>query len=48
MELILHQVVGSQMMSLLDEFSGYNEIKVKIFDMYKTTFTTRWGMFAYE
>jgi hypothetical protein len=36
------------MMSLLDGFSGYNQIKVKMIDKYKTTFTTRWGTFAYE
>jgi hypothetical protein len=29
MEMILQQVAGSQMMSLLDGFSGYNQIKVK-------------------
>jgi hypothetical protein len=28
MEMILHQVAGSQMMSLLDGFSSYNHIKV--------------------
>jgi hypothetical protein len=48
MELILQQVVGSQMMSLLDDFSGYNQIRVKRDDKYKTTFTTRWGTFSYE
>lgn len=48
MELMLQQVVGSQMMSLLDGFSGYNKIKVKSHDRYKTTFTTRWGTFSYE
>jgi hypothetical protein len=48
MELILQQVVGSQMMSLLDGFSGYNQIRVKRTDKYKTTFTTRWGTFAYN
>jgi hypothetical protein len=48
MELILQQVAGSQMMSLLDGFSGYNQIRVKRDDKYKTTFTTRWGTFAYE
>ena len=36
------------MMSLLDGFSGYNQIKVKRIDRYKTTFTTGWGTFAYE
>ena len=36
------------MMSLLDGFSGYNQIKVKREDKNKTTFITRWGTFAYE
>jgi hypothetical protein len=36
------------MMSLLDDFSGYNQIKVKRIDKYKTTFITRWGTFSYE
>jgi hypothetical protein len=48
MEMILQQVAGSQMMSLLNGFSGYNQIKVKRVDEYKTTFITRWGTFAYE
>jgi hypothetical protein len=48
MEMILQQVPGSQMMSLLDGFSGYNQIKVKRIDRYKTTFNTRWGTFDYE
>jgi hypothetical protein len=48
MEMILQQVAGSQMMSLLDDFSGYNQIRVKRTDKYKTTFTTRWGTFSYE
>jgi hypothetical protein len=48
MEMILQQVAGSQMMSLLDGFFGYNQIKVKRIDRYKTTFTTCWGTFDYE
>jgi hypothetical protein len=48
MELILQQVVGSHMMLLLDGFSGYNHIRVKRVDKYKTTFTCRWGTFAYK
>jgi hypothetical protein len=48
MEMILQQVARSRMMSLLDNFSGYNQIKVKMADKYKTTFITRWGTFAYE
>jgi hypothetical protein len=48
MEIILQQVAGSQMMSLLDGLSGYNQIKLKRTDRYKTTFTTHWGTFSYE
>jgi hypothetical protein len=48
MEMILQQVSVSQMMSLLDDFSGYNQIKVKREDKYKTTFITRLGTFSYE
>jgi hypothetical protein len=33
---------------VLDGFSGYNQIRVKSMDKYKSTFTTRWGTFAYE
>jgi hypothetical protein len=48
MEMILQQVAGSLMMSLLDDFSGYNQIKVKRIDKYKTTLITCWGTFTYE
>jgi hypothetical protein len=36
------------MMSILDGFYGYNQIKVKRTNRYKTTFTTCWGTFSYE
>jgi hypothetical protein len=48
MEMILQQFARSQMMSLLDGFFSYNQIKVKREDKYKTTFITRWGTFSYE
>jgi hypothetical protein len=48
MEMILQQVTRSQMMSLLDSFFGYNQIKVKGANKYKTTFITHWCTFAYE
>jgi len=48
MELILRQVFESQMMSLLDGFSSYNQIQPEKYERYKTTFTTRWGTFTYE
>ena len=36
------------MMSLLDSFSGYNQIALDPSDSHKTTFTTRWGTYAYN
>jgi hypothetical protein len=35
-------------MSLLDDFSGYNQIRFKRTDKYKTTFITRWDIFSYK
>jgi len=48
MELILQPIGRSQMISLLDGFSRYNQIKVKMTNRYKTIFTTHWGTFYYE
>ena len=47
MDLILQNIVGSQRMSMLDGFSGYNQILVHPEDQEKTTFTTPWGTFMY-
>jgi hypothetical protein len=47
MDYILQKVVGSQKMSMLDDFSGYNQIMVHPDDQEKTTFTTPWGTFMY-
>jgi ribonuclease HI len=47
METLLQRVTGSRMISMLDGFSGYNQIKVKEEDRHKTTFTTPWGTFEY-
>ena len=35
------------MISMLDGFSGYNQIRLKAEDRHKTTFTTPWGTFEY-
>jgi hypothetical protein len=48
MEMILQQVAGSRMMSLLDGFFGYNQIELKREDKYKTTFITHWNTFSFE
>lgn len=48
MEQILQAIAGSERFSLLDGYSGYNQILVKEEDQYKTTFTTKWGTMAYK
>jgi ribonuclease HI len=47
MDHILQKVVGSSRISLLDGFSGYNQVLVHPEDQEKTTFTTPWGTFMY-
>jgi len=47
MDYILHKVVRSQKMSMLDGFLGYNQVMVHPNDQEKTTFTTPWGTFMY-
>ena len=36
------------MLSLLDGFSGYNQVLVAKEDRLKTTFRTKWGTYAYD
>ena len=48
MDQILQKVVGSEMFSLLDGFSGYNQVLVSLDEQLKTTFRTPWGTFAYK
>jgi hypothetical protein len=48
MEQLLQTVSGSDIFSLLDGFSGYNQVLVSEEDRLKTTFRTKWGTFAYK
>eukprot|EP00253_Pinus_taeda_P025277 PITA_25277 len=48
MEQILQSVAGSELMSFLDGFSGYNQILVHPDDRLKTKFRTKWGTYAYQ
>eukprot|EP00253_Pinus_taeda_P005102 PITA_05102 len=48
MEQILQLVVGSELMSFLDGFSRYNQIRVHPDDRLKTTLRTKWGTYAYQ
>ena len=47
MEHILHKVVGAERLSMLDGFSGYNQVVVHPEHQDKTAFTTPWGTFKY-
>ena len=47
MDHILQRVVSSKIISLLDGYSGYNQILVHPDDQLKTTFTTPWATFMY-
>jgi len=47
MEHILQRVTGASRMSMIDGFSGYNQISILPEDREKTTFTTPWGTFMY-
>ena len=47
MDHILQKVVGAERISMLESFSGYNQIKVLPEDQEKTAFTTPWGTFMY-
>jgi hypothetical protein len=47
MEMLLQQVIGSALMSMLDGFSGYNQVLVVEEDRPKTTFVTPWETYAY-
>jgi hypothetical protein len=47
MEHILQRVTGAFRISMIDGFSGYNQISVTPEDREKTTFTTPWGTFMY-
>ena len=48
MEQLLQMVSGSELFSLLDGLSGYNQVLVAEEDRLKTTFRTRWGTFTYR
>ena len=48
MDQILQMVSSSELFSILDGFSGYNQVLVAEQDRLKTTFHMKWGMFAYR
>ena len=44
---LVDNTAGSALMSFMDGFLGYNQIKMAPKDMTKTTFTTEWGIYYY-
>ena len=48
MEQLLQTIFGSDIFSLLDGFSDYNQVLVSEEDHLKTTFQTKWGTFTYK
>ena len=48
MDHILHKVVGSSRISMMDGFSGYNQVAMDLEDRKKTAFITPWGTFMYD
>jgi hypothetical protein len=48
MDHVLEKVVGATRMSMIDGFSGYNQIVFCEPDREKATFTTPWGTFMYD
>jgi hypothetical protein len=48
MEQILQQVSGFERLSLLDGFSGFNQVLMSPPNQLKTTIRTPWGTYAYR
>ena len=46
--MILDKVVGSEIYTFMDGYSGYHQIPITEKDQDKTTFTTDWGTFAFK
>ena len=46
-DVLVGNTAGSALMSFTDGFSEYNQIKMALKDMTKTTFTTEWGIYCY-
>ena len=46
-DFLVDNTADSALMSFIDGFSRYNQIKMTPKDMTKTTFTTKWGIYSY-
>ena len=47
MDNMLQQVTGCELLSMMDGFSGYNQVLVDEREQFKTAFTMPWGTYVY-
>ena len=47
-DILVDNIVGQALLSFMDGFSGYNQIKMALEDMEKTSFITPWGTYYYK
>ena len=47
-DILVDNTTNFALFSFMDGFSGYNQIKMALEDMEKTTFVTLWGTFYYK
>mgnify|MGYP003745750355 CR=1 FL=1 len=47
-DILVDNTAGHALLSFMDEFSGYNQIKMAPEDMEKTYFITPWGTYCYK
>lgn len=47
MEAMSQRVTSSKLMSMMDDFFGYNQVTVQELEQFKTIFTTPWGNYVY-
>ena len=47
-DILVDNIAGHTLLSFMDGFSGYNQIKMALEDMERTSFITLWGMYYYS
>jgi hypothetical protein len=47
-DILFDQLVGAQVLSMIDLCSSYHQIKIRAKDIPKMTFTTRYGLYEYH
>ena len=47
-DVLVDNIAGHALLSFMDGFSGYNQIKMAPKDMEKTSFITSWGTYYYK